>query len=68
MDFTGICMLGLVAVAYVMIEGFINISENLEVGADKMLEIQKQETENLQRIENLKKGITIPQDTKLGAG
>jgi hypothetical protein len=36
---TGICMLGLVAIAYVQINGFIEISDNLKVASEQMASV-----------------------------
>lgn len=50
----GICMLGLVAIAYVQVDGFIQVSENLEVASENMASIGESKVD----LENIKQGST----------
>ena len=55
---TGICMLGLVSIAYIMISGFIEVSDNMEtasqISSDAML-----------KLEEMRTGVKVP-ESKLG--
>jgi len=50
----GICMLGLVAIAYVQVDGFIKVSEKLELASQNMASIGKTQVE----LESIKVGST----------
>ncbi len=55
----GICMIGLVAIAYVQVDGFISVSENLKEASANMASIGEQ------KVELAKLSASVPSKTKI---
>ena len=55
----GICMLGLISITYVMIDGFIEVSENIKEGLGTLNAMDERFTDRVITYEQLRTGVTI---------
>lgn len=58
----GICMLGLISIAYVMIDGFIEVSENIKNGLSTLNAMDERLTQRIITYEELRTGVKVNPD------
>lgn len=62
---TGICIIGLVAISYIMISGFVEMSEHLDKATERVEKSEEKFLNTWKDVENLRQGVT-PQQNPLG--